>query len=415
MEYFSSVIGYEDIKAELARICDVLRKPEKYERLGVSIPYGVLLYGDHGMGKTLLAECFIRECGCPVFGIPKEEPGCNVADAIREAFAEARNAGSEAIVFLDNLDDDDDVNVYVALKACMDDCRKAGVFVLAAAKDKDDIPDCLLRPGRFDKVIELDRPDLEDTEKILKYYLAEKKCAADVDAREIAEIMQRHSCSDLEMVVNDAGIYAGFNGRNAITQEDLLRACMCLAFASPEKAGAVRERELLETAVHEAGHVVVSEVLDNGSVTVVSIGSHTGGYDGITLVSDVKISGRYKERIERQVIRGLAGRAASEIALGMVDVSCADDLERTFSRVERLVDDLCAFGFDAYESKNSSEALRAKKEGIIAEKMAAYYQTAKDILVNNRAFLDKVTEELMQHRILRKKDIKRIRGGQRVC
>lgn len=116
------------------------------------------------------------------------------------------------------------------------------------------------------------------------------------------------------------------------------------------------------------------------------------------------------KRLERHVIRNLAGKAASEIVLGMVDVGCADDLAGAFRRVERMVDNVCAFGFDAYEGPHSSETLKAKKEQLIAEKVAGYYTAAKQILAGNRDFLDKVTEELMWKKTLRQKDIKRIRA-----
>ena len=116
------------------------------------------------------------------------------------------------------------------------------------------------------------------------------------------------------------------------------------------------------------------------------------------------------KRQERNVIRSLAGKAASEIVLGMVDVGCADDLTAAFRRVERLVDNFCAYGFDAYEDPHSSETLKAKKEQRIAEKMAEYYQIAKSLLIENRTFLDKVTEELMRKKTLRQADIKEIRA-----
>lgn len=175
MNSFDLVIGYEDIKRELLCISDVLRNPEKYEKIGVDMPHGILLYGDHGMGKTFMAECFILECDFPVFEINKVEPGCEVTNEIRAAFAEAKKAEGMAIVFLDNLDDDADANTYAALKAYMDDCDSEEVFVLATAKDNDNIPDYLLRAGRFDKVLGLYYPTYDDTVKILNYYISQKE------------------------------------------------------------------------------------------------------------------------------------------------------------------------------------------------------------------------------------------------
>jgi cell division protease FtsH len=410
MSCFDLVCGYEDIKAELIRIHDVLRHKEKYETMGVKRPRGILLCGDSGLGKTRMAECFIGEWIFPTFEINKEKPGCDVITEIREAFAKAKEAGEQAIVFIDNLDDDADDNIYAVLRACMDACREDDVFVLATAKDKDNIPDYLLRPGRFDKVIEVVPPTVEDEIEILNFYLALKECASDVDVEEIAGIMRGNSCADLEMVVNEAAVYAGRACRDTITQQDLIKACISLLFASPEKADTGKERDLLEVCVHEAGHVVVAEVLEAGCVAITSVRSHAGGFAGITCVNYDENNGRHMKRMERNVIRSLAGKAASEIVLGMVDVGCADDLAVAFRRVERLVDNLCAFGFEAYEGPNSSETLKAKKEQLIAEKMAVYYQTAKQLLAENRAFLDKVTEELMCRKTLRQKDIKKLRA-----
>ena len=410
MSCFNLVCGYEDIKSELMRIHNVLRHKEKFEKMGVKRPRGVLLYGNPGLGKTRMAECFIGEGVLPLFEISKEEPGCQVIDEIREAFAKAKETGEQAIVFLDNLDDDADADVYAALRACMDAYREDDVFVLAIAKDKDNIPDYLLRPGRFDKVIEVETPTVEDAIEILSFYLALKECASDVDVEEIAGILRGNSCAELEMVVNEAGIYACERERQVITQQDLIKACLSILFASPEKADAGKGRELLEVAVHEAGHVVAAEVLEIGCVAITSVRGHTGGFAGITCVNYAENNGKHMKQMERYVIRSLAGKAASEIVLGMVDVGCGDDLAGAFRRVECLADDFCAYGFDTYAGPRSSDALKAKKEQLIAEKMAGYYQAAKSLLTENRAFLDKVTEELMSKKSLRQVDIKRIRA-----
>lgn len=409
MSYFDLVCGYEDIKAELFRICDVLNNTEKYDELDVAMPYGILLYGDHGMGKTLMGECFIRECDCPVFAISKEEPDCELINDIRAVFAEAKRVEGKAIVYLDNLDDDADANVYAALKACMDDCRNAGVFVFAIATDKDNIPDYLLRYGRFDKAIELNNPTAEDTEKILNCYLSQKKCAADVDVNEIAGIMRGNSCADLVMVVNEAAIYACESERKEITQDDLVRACLRRLFETPEKVTQGNNMELLEAAVHEAGHAVVAEIFSPGIVAITSVRGHARNCEGVTALKDDNNSGSKMEAMEHLIIRGLAGKAATEIVLGRVDMGCASDLTVAFRRVERMVDNLCAFGFETYEGPQSSEAVRAKKERLIATQMGMYYKAAKQILAEHRTFLDKVTEELMRSKTLRQKDIKKIR------
>ena len=410
MNGFDFVVGYEDIKRELVRTCDVLRHSKKYEKLGVNIPHGVLLFGDHGLGKTLMAECFIMECDLPVFEISKAKPGCDVINEIRVAFAEAMKNDDPALVFLDNLDDDADENMYAALKACMDEYKETGVFVIATAKDLENIPDYMLRVDRFDKIIPLEEPSVEDAESILNFYLSGVICEEDVDVTEIARIMRGHSSADLKQVVNESGMFAAFDKRDSLTQQDLIRACLRIQFAAPETHADGSRREQLEAAVHEAGHVVVAEELDTGSVAVTSIACHGRGPNGVTCVDVDDRAGERMKMLEHLVIRGLAGKAATEVVLGMVDTGSSDDLQKAFARVSNFVDDYCVYGFDTYEGRNATETLRAKKEQLIAAKLAGYYQEAKNILIKNRDFLDNVIDELMKLGTLRQKDIKRLRA-----
>jgi cell division protease FtsH len=188
MSKFDKVVGYEDIKAELIRICDVVKNPEKYDRLGVHMPRGVMLWGDPGVGKSLMAKCFIEESGCKSFTIRKDKPDGDLVNAICDTFAEAKAEG-RAIVFLDDLDkfanEDEkhpDAEEYVAVQAGIDTCKDSDVFVLATANDKYCLPDSLLRSGRFDKVIEMECPKGEEAIKVVKYYLSQKKSLGDIKA-----------------------------------------------------------------------------------------------------------------------------------------------------------------------------------------------------------------------------------------
>ena len=161
MSEFDKVIGYEDAKMELKRFCDVLRNPEKYTKLGVTMPSGILLCGEPGLGKTLMARCFIAESGCRVFTLRKEKPNGDFVNQIKETFEKAKT-DSPSIVFLDDMDkfanEDDmhrDAEEYVTVQSCIDACKGHGIFTLATVNDKHCLPDSLLRAGRFDKVIEL--------------------------------------------------------------------------------------------------------------------------------------------------------------------------------------------------------------------------------------------------------------------
>ena len=417
MNKFDKVIGYDDIKMELIRICDVVKNPEKYARLGVHMPRGILLWGDPGLGKSLMAKCFIEESGCKSFTIRKDKPDGDLVNVICDVFAEAKAEG-RAIVFLDDLDkfanEDEkhpDAEEYVAVQAGIDTCRNEDVFVIATANDKYCLPDSLLRSGRFDKVIELNCPKGEEAVKVVKHYLSQKKSMGEVDAAEIARMLCGHSCADLETVVNEAGIYAGFDGRDTITQQDMLRAGMRLLFEAPECVTKDESPYKRNYAIHEAGHVVAAEVQDPGCVTFVSVGGYVGENKGVTNIYTKEEHTESKELTDHFVINRLAGKAATEVVLGEIDVGCGSDLRRAFRAAEKLVDDLCAYGFDTFVDHDSSQALRGKKEKVIAMEMDKYYQQAKKLLADNRAFLDKVTEALLEKKTLTQKEIKEIRDS----
>ena len=416
MSQFDKVIGYEAVKTELLRACDVVKNPEKYAKLGTTAPRGIMLWGEPGLGKTLLAQCFIKECGCKSFTIRKTVSDGEMVRVIRKTFKQAKAAG-RAIVFLDDLDkftnednNHPDAEEYVTVQACIDSCKDADVFVLATANSKNCFPDSLLRSGRFDKVIELKCPKGENAVRVIQHFLSQKNNLRDVDAVEIAKVMNGHSCADLETAINEGGIYAAFEGRDYITQQDLLRACVRMIFKTPECVEE-EERGSRNFAVHEAGNVVVAEVQVPGSVNFVAIGGYTGETGGITNVYTPDDAVYTKEEIEQKVMLGLAGKAATEVVLGVVDVGCNEDMWNPFDLLHKLTDDLCAYGFDTYVHIGGSESLRQKKEQLVALQLNMLYLQTKKILTDNRAFLDKITEALIEKKILMQKDIKTIKGS----
>ena len=415
MSEFDKVIGYEDIKTELKKFCDVLKNPEKYEKVGVNAPAGILLYGNPGVGKTLMAQCFIKESGRKAFTIRKDKPDGDFINFIRETFEKAK-AEAPCIVFLDDMDkyaNEDkyhkDAEEYIAVQSQIDECKGLGVFVLATVNEKWNLPDSLLRTGRFDKVIGLRSPQGEDAIKIIAHFLKSKKVVGDVNAEEVARLIDGHTCAELESVINEAGIYAGYEGREKISQQDIVKASIRLLFDAPE---CMSERDpvyLEQIAIHEAGHAVLAEVLKPGSVNLVSVCKFQGSNLGVTTFRKEGELEFTKENMEIKVIRVLGGKAATEIFCGIADTGCNSDMHDAFSLVSEFVDNFCAFGFSAFESNNSSGYLLEMKDRLIAMELERYYQMAKKLLIENRVFLDAIKSELVEKKTLTCKDVALIR------
>ena len=254
MKEFDRIIGYNDVKAELERICDIMINHDKYAKLGVTTPRGLLMHGVPGVGKTTMAKCLIEASKRPVFICRKDKPDGDFIKEIKKQFEDAKN-NAPSILFLDDMDkfaNDDEYHKnseeFVTVQSCIDDCKGIEVFILATANDLKAIPKSLLRAGRFDKSIKINNPRLEDAAEIIKYYLSQKKFVADIDYKELAKILNGGSCAELETVINEAGVYAGFQNKDKIELDDILRAAMRVIFGAPENLEETDEDELLKIA-----------------------------------------------------------------------------------------------------------------------------------------------------------------------
>ena len=417
MKEFESVIGYESVKSELERLCDVLKNNEKYARLGVEMPHGLMLYGEPGVGKTTMANCFIAALGWKVFLCRKAKSDGEFVDEIKKTFEEAK-AQAPSVVFLDDLDKfaNDDENhtnseEFVTVQSCIDGVRGKGVFVLATANNIRNFPKSLLRSGRFDTVIEIDTPDGKDAEKIIAHYLSQKKFIADVDTESIAHILEGKSCADLERVVNEAGIFAGFEGKETIDMEAIVRACMRVIFNAPEDKERYSLSAQKRIAYHEAGHAVIAEALEEGSVNLASVCMHdsrTGGIASVSQSPDYFTSTSY---MENRVLSLLGGRAATELVFGEIDTGAGSDVHRAFDIVTRFVDDYAVHGFAQYTTSDSGHRVTDSKDGAVALEMERYYLRAKKILIENRAFLDALAEALLEKKTLLGSEIRKIKAA----
>ena len=416
MKEFNKVIGYEDVKIELERIVDMMTNPKKYHELGVETTRGLLLHGRPGVGKTLMAKCFIKASKRPTFTVRKDLPDGDFVKHIKNTFEKAKKE-APSIVFLDDMDKFANVDEFhrnaeefVTIQACIDDCKDEEVFVLATTNDRRSIPTSLLRTGRFDKSIIITSPEGEDAEKIIKHYLKKKKCAKDVDAKEISRLLNGGSCADLETVINEAGVYAGYENRKEVSMNDIVRAFMRVVYDAPEKLKFSDSKYMLQTAYHEAGHAVVAEVLEPGSVPFVTIKPHDSGAAGFAHIDNNENYFEDKKFMENRVMSLLAGKAATEVVYGVTDVGANSDLHRAYDIVERFVDHYCSYGFNLWEgnSQNEPDSLEQNRMTIISYEMERYYQEAKRLLILNRNRLDSVANELNKKKVLLSKDIHKL-------
>ncbi len=288
MNAFERVIGYETIKNELMQICDMVHNKERYEALGAKMPSGVILHGEPGLGKTLLAKCFIEESGLNAYTVRNNKSSDDFINEITSAFEQAKK-NAPAIVFLDDMDkfanEDDslcDAKEYVAVQAGIDDVKDCNVFVIATTNNMYKLPDSLIRLGRFDKIIVIKSPTGNDAQKIIEHYLKSKKLADDVDFNDLCKMMSFHSCADLETLINEAAITAAYNHKNSIEMQDLIDAVLKVQYKSSDNLMQKSDEEIRRIAIHEAGHLVVSESIMPGRIGLTSVKttgrSTTGGF-----------------------------------------------------------------------------------------------------------------------------------------
>ena len=417
MRGLDKVIGYEAVKQELRIYVDILQNPEKYVKLGVSFPSGIMLVGDPGVGKTLMAKSFIDETGCKAFTLRKDKPNGDFVNEIRKTFEAAQAIdGEPVIVFLDDLDkfaNEDykhcDAEEYVTVQSCIDECKGKQIFVLATVNDKYFLPRSLRRVGRFDKEIEVEIPHGEDAKKIIKHFLQEKHVGRDVDAEEICRLLYGETCAELESIVNEAGIYAAYEGKSEINQADLIKACVRRKYDTGEDLDQCDEALVRTVAVHEAGHVVVAEVLDPGSVAYASVGMRDGSIEGNTKRIRPRGCRAFKELREHGVIYVLAGKAATEMVFGLSDMGCRADIHEAFLAVSELVESVCTVGFETYNASDPSSYVLERRDRLVAFEMERYYQMAKRIIAENRAFLDVITDALVDRKTLTYRELAKIK------
>lgn len=420
MNAFDRVIGYESVKKELLQICDMIHNYASYEKLGAKMPKGVLLYGAPGLGKSLLAECFIEESSLPSFILRRDVGGDQFSNKIAETFELAKK-NKPSIILLDDMDKFSeeggrlrDSEEYVTVQSCMDNLKNEDVFVIATANRIEKLPRSLLRSGRFDRTYKLNPPHDKDAEAIIKYYLSQKKVAEDINYADIAKMVSYSSCADLEKIINEAAINAAYQNKESIEMSDIIRAILRLWYDQDDDLPKRDKDELKKTAIHEAGHVVVSEILKSGSVGLASIQSQSDSEIGGFVHLCEKTNNRRED-----ILISLAGKVATEMHYSDTCArGCSTDLSKAIDLIRAGVtaNGTCGLSFvDVSGFEDSpSDVYLSNVENIIHSELERYVFKVRQILLANSEFFEKTVEKLLEKEILISSDIAKIRESVKV-
>ena len=413
MKAIDRIIGYAGIKGELRQISDTLKNNEVYKKLGVSAPRGLLLFGTPGVGKSLMASAVIEESGRKTFTCRKDKPNGDFVKHIKDTFDKAAE-NAPSIVYLDDMDKftngderHPDAEEYVTVQSCIDEVKGKDVFVIATVNNIRNLPNSLYRAGRFDRTIEVEAPHGKDAEKIIEHYLKSKKFVDSVDHKTIARIMDGRSCAELETVINEAGLYAGYERAEYITMDHFMEACMRTIFdVTPgsnegkddtetcDPAVAASKNTISQIVCHEAGHAVVSEVLCPESVTLVCAYSGSGSRGGFAHYHNDHSTTPLEWKRAR-VIGSLAGMAAVEQVFGIFDAGNSRDLDQAFDEVKDMVVNNCVCGNHLHKNMyEDSQTLWSAQEQAVSAEVEKYYRKAKEILTCNKDFFDELAAAL---------------------
>ena len=427
---FSDVAGADEEKEELEEIVEFLKEPKKYVDLGARIPKGVLLVGPPGTGKTLLAKAVAGEAGTPFFSISGSDfvemfVGVG-ASRVRDLFEQAKK-NAPCIVFIDEIDavgrhrgaglgggHDEREQTLNQLLVEMDGFGiNEGVIVLAATNRPDILDPALMRPGRFDRQILVNYPDIRGREAILQVHSKNKPLSDDVDLKDIAKTTPGFTGADLENLLNEAALLAARKNLKAITMAEIKEANYKVMMGPEKKSRVISDKEKKLTAYHEAGHAlavrIISTTVKVDRVTIIPSG-RAGGFTSFKPEEDRQYT--TKAQLIEQIIVSLAGRAAEELMLGEISTGAASDLKHANSIARNMItkygmsDELSnlVFGDENDEvflgksyahTRNYSEEISAKIDIEIKRIINDAYNKAKEILTENKQRLEDVTTALL--------------------
>ena len=447
---FSDVAGVDEAKEELVEVVDFLKTPKKYTDIGGKIPKGVLLVGDPGTGKTLLARAVAGEAGVPFFSISGSDfvemfVGVG-ASRVRDLFKQAREK-APCIVFIDEIDalaksrangfssNDEREQTLNQLLVEMDGFdNEKGLIVLAATNRVDVLDPAILRPGRFDRQVPVEKPDVKGREEILRIHAKNVKLDNDVDFESIAHGTTGFAGADLANVVNEAALLAVRNGRKKVTMEDFNDAIDKVSIGLKKKSRKDNKKQMRLVSVHETGHALVAAFNPDhepvNKITVVPRSHGVGGFTQYREEGEEKFFQTRKDIIN-EVDSLLGGRAAEEVILGDISTGASNDIARATDLIKRMITDfgmsdkfknmtlgkgvLGNRGGDANLIREFSEESQNYIDEEIARIMDERYKFVVKLLSSHKELLEYIANRLVEIETMDGKEFYEIVKGEQHC
>ena len=442
---FADVAGEDEAKEVLTEIVDFLHNPQKYQEIGASMPKGALLVGPPGTGKTLLAKAVAGEADVPFFSISGSEfvemfVGMGAAK-VRDLFKQA-NEKAPCIVFIDEIDtigkkrdnggmsgNDEREQTLNQLLTEMDgfDGSK-GVVILAATNRPDSLDAALLRPGRFDRRVPVELPDLQGREAILKVHAKKVKLGDDIDFNAIARAASGASGAELANMVNEAALKAVREGRQFVTQADLEESIEVVIAGYQKKNKVLSDKEKLIVSYHEIGHALVAALQTNSApVTKITIIPRTSGALGYTMqVDEGERNLMSKEEIENKIATFTGGRVAEELIFGSVTTGASNDIEQATRLARAMITRYGMsedFGMVALETVSNqylggdtslacAQDTAKEIDKKVIETVRAQYEKAKKLLSDNKAKLHELAKYLYERETITGEEFMKILNGE---
>ena len=429
---FSDVAGMAEEKEDLEEIVDFLRNPAKYTKLGARIPKGIILVGQPGTGKTLLAKAVAGEAGVPFFSISGSDfvemfVGVG-ASRVRDLFAEAKK-NAPCIIFIDEIDavgrrrgtgmgggHDEREQTLNQLLVEMDGFGvNEGIIVMAATNRVDILDPAILRPGRFDRKVMVSLPDIRGREAILRVHARNKALGDDVNLKQIAQTTAGFSGADLENLMNEAAIRAAREGHSYMSQEDIKESFIKVGIGTEKKSHVISEKEKRITAYHETGHAILFHVLPDMdpvyTISVIPTGPGAAGYTMPQPENDNMFSTR--GRMMQQITVDLGGRAAEEIIFDDITTGASQDIKQATNTARAMVTKygmssrlgLVNYGEDSEEvfigrdwghTKSYSENVASAIDEEVKEIIENCHAQARRLIEEHRYVLDTCAQRLME-------------------